>query len=308
MSKSYQKFLKNFIEKKDYLKIFLKAFKLTQKYKGNKIELCTIINAKSGKCPGDCKFCAQSLKYNTSIKIYPLLNEKEIISYAKKAKKFKVKRISLVTSGIKLYKKDILTLGKIIENLANSEIKVCASLGILKLEEIKFLKDCGLGRLHCNLETSESFFPKICTTHNFRDKVKTVETAKNVGLSVCSGGIFGIGESWKNRIELAITLKKLEVDSVPLNFLIPIKGTPLESQPLLPPIEALKIISLFRLILPEKDIRVAGGRLQVLKDFSSWIFLAGANALITGDYLTTKGRSFEDDLKFVKNHGLKIDF
>ncbi len=301
----WKDFLEDFL-RDEYINIFSKASLLRYQYKRKKIKLCAIINAKSGGCSGDCKFCAQSSKYNTSIKIYPLIEKEKVISYARKAKKFKVKRISLVTSGIKLSRKEILKLGEMVEVLVSLEVSVCASLGILKPEDIRFLKSCGLSRLHCNLETSETFFPKICTTHSFKDKVRIVESAKSIGLSVCSGGIFGIGESWQDRMELAITLKNLEVDSVPLNFLIPIKGTPLETQPLLPPIEALKIISLFRLILPEKDIIVAGGRIQVLKDFSSWIFLAGANGLITGDYLTTKGRNFKDDLIFIKNHNLEF--
>ena len=297
--------LENFL-KKDFYEVLCTANTLRRIYKGDVVELCAIVNAKSGACSGDCKFCAQSAKHKTGVKVYPLLEVKDIIPLAKKAKEDKVKRFSLVTSGIKLSKKEVLKLGEIIEKLISVGISLCASVGLISKEEIKYLKDCGLTRLHCNLETSEEFFPKICTTHSFYDKVKTLESAKEVGLSVCSGGIFGIGETWEDRLSLALTLKKLDVDSVPVNFLIPIKGTPLESTKMLEPFEALRIIAFLRLILPEKDIRIAGGRKQVLKDFSSWIFIAGANALMTGNYLTTKGVSFEEDLNFIKLHELYI--
>ena len=158
----------------------------------------------------------------------------------------------------------------------------------------------------CNIETSEKFFPKICKTHSFYDKVKTLEAARKAGISLCSGGVFGMGESWSDRISMAVFLKDFDVDSVPINFLNPIKGTPLEKLKILSPIDALKIIALFRLFLPDKDIRICGGRL-LLGDFASWIFIAGANALMTGNYLTTCGRSYIDDLKFIKNHGLEVE-
>jgi biotin synthase len=295
-----------YFSQKDLYELLFFANSLRKKYKGNKVELCAIINAKSGKCPGDCIFCAQSSRYKTRIKIYPLLEAEEVVKHAKNAKSHKVKRFSIVTSGIKPSQKELKKIAKIVEETSKTGVNVCASLGILKEEEIAYLRDHGLSRLHCNLETSEDFFPKVCTTHSYHDKLKTLENAKKIGVSICSGGIFGIGENWEDRIKLALKLKEIEVDSIPLNFLIPIKGTPLENQPPLSPFEALRIIAIFRIILPEKDIRIAGGRLQVLKDFSSWIFLAGANALMTGNYLTTKGNPFENDLRFIKNHELEI--
>lgn len=300
-----ENFLKEFLNA-EFEDLVFKAWGITRIYKGKRIELCAIINAKSGACPGDCKFCAQSSRYDTQTEVYPLLSVEEVLSKAKLAKENCVKRFSIVTSGIRLSKGDLKKVAKIIETLAKNEISVCASMGLLKKEELAYLRDFGLTRYHCNLETSERYFPKICTTHTFRDKLQTLEAAKSVGLSICSGGIFGIGETWEDRLYLALTLKNLEVDSIPVNFLIPIKGTPLENRSLLSPIEALKIVVLFRLILVDKDIRIAGGRLQVLKEFSSWIFLAGANALMTGNYLTTSGNPFERDLEFVKNHGLEV--
>lgn len=296
-----------FLEKTDFYELLFLANSERKKYKGDKIELCAIVNAKSGGCPEDCSFCAQSLKWKSQIPVYPLMDKYEILEKALEAKKYKVKRFSIVISGKKPSKQEMQKIAETIETLAKNGINTCASLGILNHDEISYLKDYGLQRLHCNIETSEEFFPKICTTHTFSDKVRTLEEAKKAGLSVCSGGVFGMGESWGDRIEMAYFLKEFNVDSIPINFLTPIKGTPLESQPVVQPFEALKIIAMFRLILPEKDIRICGGR-PLLREFSSWIFLAGANALMTGDYLTTRGKSYIDDLNFIENHELEIDY
>lgn len=295
------------IEKADFYDLVFQACSERKKYKGDKIELCAIVNAKSGKCSEDCIFCAQSSRYKTNASVYPLLDKYEVLKKAIDAKNHKVKRFSVVISGKRPSKKEIKKIGEILESLRKNEINTCASVGLLEYDEVCYLREHGLQRLHCNIETSERFFPKICTTHSFSDKLRTIESAKKAGLSVCSGGVFGMGEEWSDRVDMAYFLKKLDVDSIPINFLTPIKGTPLEAQHPLSPIEALKIIALLRLILPEKDIRVCGGR-PLLCEFSSWIFLAGANALMTGDYLTTTGRSYIDDIKFIENHGLEIDF
>ncbi|MGC9045453.1 MAG: biotin synthase BioB [Thermodesulfovibrio sp.] len=297
----------NFLEKTDFYDLLFLANSGRKKYKGNKIELCAIVNAKSGACPEDCSFCCQSLKWKTHAPVYPLMVRYEILKKALEAKNYKVKRFSIVISGIKPSKQEMKKIAEAIESLRKNGINSCASLGLLNYDEISYLKDYGLQRLHCNIETSEEFFPKICTTHKFSDKVKTLEAAKKAGVSICSGGVFGMGESWKDIVSMAYFLKEFNVDSVPINFLTPIKGTPLENQPVLSPLEALKIIAMFRLILPEKDIRVCGGR-PLLGEFSSWIFISGANALMTGDYLTTQGRSYIDDLKFIENHNLEIDY
>jgi biotin synthase len=306
MNNSINNYLK-ILENLDFYKLLFIANSVRNKYKGNKIELCAIINAKSGKCSEDCAFCAQSSKYKTSAPLYPLIDKHIILEKALEAKRHKVKRFSIVISGKKPSKKELKDIAKIIELLSQKEINTCASLGLLAYDEICYLKDHGLQRLHCNIETSEKFFSKICTTHKFADKIRTLEAARKAEISICSGGIFGMGESWKDRIEMACFLKSLDIDSVPINFLIPIKGTPLESKNPLSPLEALKIIALFRIILPKKDIRVCGGR-PILREFASWIFLAGANALMTGDYLTTKGFTYIDDLEFIKRHKLEVDF
>lgn len=295
------------LDKLNFYDLIFTANAVRKKYRGDKVELCAIVNAKSGKCSEDCSFCAQSSRYKTDSPVYPLVDKDEILKKAIEAKKHKVKRFSIVISGKKPSKQELKQIGKTIEHLTKKEINTCASLGFLNYDELCYLRDCGLQRVHCNIESSEKFFPEICTTHSFSSKVQTLEQAKNAGLSICSGGVFGLGENWSDRVDMAYFLKELNVDSVPINFLIPIKGTPMEHRTPLSPIEALKIIALFRLILPQKDIRICGGR-QLLGEFSSWIFIAGANALMTGNYLTTQGRHYIDDLKFIENHGLEVDF
>jgi len=294
------------IMQKDIYSVLFDANSIREKYKGSKIELCAIINAKSGRCSEDCIFCAQSSRYKTKAPTYPLVNEEKILEKALEAKKYRVKRFSIVISGRNPSKRELKKIGQAIEVIKKQGIGTCASLGLLNYDEVCFLRDCGLERLHCNLETSPSFFEKICRTHKFEDKVRTIEYGKKADISICSGGVFGMGESWHDRVELALFLRDLDIDSVPINFLHPIKGTPLEDREPLKPMEALRIISLFRSILPSKDIRICGGRL-LLGDFASWIFLAGANALMTGDYLTTSGRHFVDDLRFIENHGFEVD-
>ncbi|HOA82799.1 MAG TPA: biotin synthase BioB [Thermodesulfovibrio thiophilus] len=305
-NESKEMYLKN-LDKLNFYDLIFTANAVRKKYRGDKVELCAIVNAKSGKCSEDCSFCAQSSRYKTDSPVYPLVDKDEILKKAIEAKKHKVKRFSIVISGKKPSKQELKQIGETIEHLTKKEINTCASLGFLNYDELCYLRDCGLQRVHCNIESSEKFFPEICTTHSFSSKVQTLEQAKNAGLSICSGGVFGLGENWSDRVDMAYFLKELNVDSVPINFLIPIKGTPMEHRTPLSPIEALKIIALFRLILPQKDIRICGGR-QLLGEFSSWIFIAGANALMTGNYLTTQGRHYIDDLKFIENHGLEVDF
>lgn len=271
---------------------------------GNYIELCSIVNAKSGACSEDCAFCAQSAHHKTGVSIYPLLDGDTIIQKAEEAKEGGVSRFSIVTSGKKLSKKELLSISPLFNKLRSLGLLPCASLGTLSKEELKFLKEEGLNRYHHNIETSEKFYPMICSTHTYKERIKTIENALSVGLSVCAGGIFGMGETWHDRIDMAFLLKALNVDSIPINFLIPIKGTPLALRDMLHPFEALKIVCLFRLLLPDKSIRICGGRIQVLKEFHSLIFMAGADSILTGNYLTTIGRTFEDDRALIKIHEL----
>ncbi len=273
---------------------------------GNRVDLCSIVNAKSGTCPEDCSFCSQSAHNSTNIKTYPLLSRDEIFKTAIKVKEQGIKRFCLVTSGKKASDGDIDQICDVISEIKNAGLLPCATLGLLNASELQKLKDAGLHRYHHNLETSEAFFSEICTTHTYKEKIHTIETAKSLGLSICSGGIFGLGESWEDRINMAFALKELKVDSVPINFLTPVSGTPLGSRDLLEPLEALKIIAIYRLILQKFEIRVCGGRSATLKNMNPDIFKAGANGFLIGNYLTTPGRDPEEDFRMIKDLGIEI--
>ncbi len=286
--------------------LFSAANGIRSRFKLNQVELCSIVNAKSGGCSEDCDFCAQSKRSTAKIDVYPLLSKKIILQKANEAKLSGVKRFSIVTSGRRISEKEIFKIADMISEIRNIGLLPCASLGFLREKELLILKDAGLVRYHHNLETSEQFFPYICRTHSYKEKLATIKAAKSVNLSVCSGGIFGMGETWEDRIDMAFKLKELDVESIPINFLIPIKGTALAEKKYLHPFEALKIISLYRLILPEKEIRICGGRMQVLGEFHSLVFFAGADSIMTGNYLTTSGRMPEEDIKLIETCGLTI--
>lgn len=305
LSKSDALFISK-ISGSDIFSLFASANKIRERYRGNAVGLCSIVNAKSGACPEDCSFCAQSSRSKAEIDIYPLLDREVVIQKAIDAKQSGIKRFSIVTSGRKVSGKTLADIADMISEIRKIGLIPCASLGLLNENELSILKSAGLERYHHNLETSEAFFRRICTTHSYADKIKTIEAAKSAGLSVCSGGIFGMGETWQDRIDMAFSLKELDVNSIPVNFLVPIKGTPLGHRDLLHPFEGLKIISLYRHILPQKEIRVCGGRLQILGDCHSMVFMAGADGMITGNYLTTLGRSPADDLRLIETYGLTV--
>jgi biotin synthase len=287
--------------------LFASANTIRNHFRGNRAGLCAIVNAKSGACPEDCDFCSQSAKSRAQIAVYPLLNRETILQKAVEAKQHGARRFSIVTSGKRLSMDALAEIAETISAIRDAGIIPCASLGMVNKEELLMLKTAGLDRYHHNLETSKNFFPRICSTHSYADKEKTLHAVKAAGLSICSGGIFGMGETWQDRIDMAFSLKDLGVDSVPLNFLIPVRGTPLEDRPLLHPLEALKIVSLYRFVLPDKEIRVCGGRRQVLGEFNSMVFLAGADCLLIGNYLTTTGREYDDDRALIETYGLAAD-
>ena len=269
---------------------------------GQKIVLCAITNAKSGRCPEDCAFCAQSISYETGVETFPLIQVSELVERADAAAVCGVENFSIVTSGTAV--DDLAEQAEIMEMLKKiGELKMapCASLGFLDAETAVSYRQAGLKHYHHNLETARSFFSQICTTHDYEKAVATVKTAKQSGLYVCSGGIMGLGESWAQRVELALTLRELQVDSIPLNFLQPVSGTPLEDQPGLTPFQALLTIAMFRLVCPASDIRICGGRQRTFGDFQSWIFAAGANGLMVGNYLTTSGRQWPDDQRLLND-------
>jgi len=268
---------------------------------GPRLELCSIINAKSGLCSEDCRFCAQSSRHSADIPIYPLKNKTQILKAARRAKKIGAERFGIVTSGNRLTTKELDVITKAIAEIKDkAKIAACASLGVLNKRELKLLKKAGLSRYHHNIETSERFYPKIVSTHSFKERIDTIEAAKEAGLEVCSGGIIGMGEAWQDRIDMAILLKRLDVNSVPINLLIPIKGTPLEALKPISCADAVRTICIFRIVLKDKIIKIAAGRESILKDFQALGFIAGANGMLIGGYLTVRGRAIAEDKKLVQ--------
>ncbi len=264
--------------------------------------LCTITNARSGRCTEDCAFCAQSARHSSESPEYDLKSADELIREASDAQKAGATRFSLVTSGRGI--ESMQQAEEIAERIAaiveQTGISVCASLGIAGREHLETLKQAGLSRYHHNLETSRDFFPSICTTHTFDERLDTIRAAMEAGLEVCAGGLIGMGETRQQRLSMGITLAELGVDSVPLNVLVPIKGTPLEGEPRISIAEILRTIAMFRILMPSIPIRIAGGRDSILKDFQGMAFNAGADAMLIGGYLTVRGRPVKEDLAMVE--------
>ncbi|MDF1578590.1 MAG: biotin synthase BioB [Desulfurivibrionaceae bacterium] len=280
----------------------LAALALEQKLaaRGTRISLCSIINAKSGKCSEDCRFCTQSAHYHTDAPVYPLKDREEVVAAAGAAKKAGASRFSLVTSGRGISRAEVEPIAELVAAIrAEVGIEVCASLGIMDAGGLTLLKEAGMSRYHHNLETSREFFPQVVATHTFEDRVKTIEACHAAGVEVCAGGIFGLGESEEDRISMALSLRELEVDSVPLNILIPLPGTPLAGMAPIPAAAVLRSIALYRLINPAVPIRLAGGRETILTDLLGSAFMAGADGMMIGGYLTQRGRAPEDDRRFV---------
>lgn len=290
-------------EGSDLTSYFAGAQYIKEKQFANNAHLCSITNAKSGLCSEDCSFCAQSSHYQTGAPVYGLKTPEELLNDAKEANKNGHACYSIVTSGAKIEPghefEQIETALKMIR--AETTVSPSVSIGTIDLDTAQRLVDAGCQTYHHNLETARSFYTNICTTHPYDDDVNTLRHAKQVGMRVCSGGIFGLGESLEQRIELGLTLRQLDVDSIPLNFLTPIPGTPLEGQNLLTPFDCLRVICLFRYLLPAKTITICGGRELNLRDFQSCIFMAGANGMMVGNYLTTSGRNFEMDLQLLED-------
>ena len=286
-------------------RVFAAASEIREHFKGKEIILCGISNAKSGRCAEDCKFCAQSSHYQTQVASYPLKPATQILAEAALAKKDGAEFFGIVTSGkcVKT-KKEWSEIFKAIEGMRKIGIHPCASLGIIDTKKARELKAAGLYRYHHNLETARSFFKNICTTHDYEEDVETIRAAKAAGLSVCAGGLFGMGEGVTHRIELAETLQTLNVDSVPINLLNPIGGTPLEHLQPLPPMEILMTIAVYRFMLPDKDIKLCGGKEKNLRQLLPLGIVAGANSLMTGNYLTTAGRDSKLDHEMILDLGL----
>jgi biotin synthase len=287
--------------------LFFGAVQLRNHYFGRGVKLCAIVNAKSGRCPEDCSFCAQSAHHQAQIETYPLMEPHEIVIRAEEAAAMGATRFSIVTSGKALTEREFLRVTHAIQLMREqTPLTLCASVGMLTPERAQALREAGLSRYHHNLETAASFFPQVCTTHRYEEDLDTLRVAREAGLEVCSGGIFGLGESPGQRLELAYTLKEMGVDSIPLNFLNPIPGTPLARGQTLTPLEILKFVALFRFILPDKDIRVCGGREFGLRDLHPLVFLAGVNGIMIGNYLTTRGRDYQADLQMIRDLGMEV--
>ncbi|MFC1516953.1 biotin synthase BioB [Candidatus Margulisiibacteriota bacterium] len=280
------------------------ANQIKLKFLGKKVVLCGIVNAKSGRCSENCSFCAQSAYFPTKAAVYPLKKKQELLKSAIRARKIGSNCFSIVTSGKGVATEkdlqEILAAVKLIKKQV--KINKCTSLGILSLQQAHSLKKAGLNKYHHNLETAESYFPQVCTTHSYAERLTTIKNALKAGLKVCSGGILGLGESAKQRVEMAFALKELNVDSVPLNILNPIPGTKAaNNKQKITPLEVLKTIATYRFILPNKVIGIFGGREVNLRDLQGMIFWAGANSMLIGDYLVTSGRPAQDDLQLVKD-------
>lgn len=273
----------------------------------NNFDLCTIINGKNGRCSENCKYCAQSSFYQVDINEFPLIHSDQIVKDAIYNYEKGILRYSIVTSGKSLSHDELMDVCESYTKIRqNCPISLCASHGLLSYEQFVKLKKAGVNRYHNNLETSRRYFPNICTTHTYDDKITTIKNAKKAGFEVCSGGIMGLGETMTDRIDLAFELKDLDIQSVPINILNPIKGTPFENLPLLTVDEVRRVIAIFRLILPSITIRLAGGR-GLLPDKGASVFMSGANGAISGDLLTTSGINIKEDLKIIEQIGFEVN-
>lgn len=282
------------------------ADRLRQQFRGKTFDLCTIINAKSGLCPEDCRFCAQSAHNHTGAEVYPLLSQEAIVQEALKNQAQGVLRFSIVTSGKRLSQEEVEVLCRVIQRIRQvCSISLCGSFGLLNEAQYAMLKEAGISRIHNNLETSRRNFPNICTTHTFDDKVAAIRAAQAAGLTVCSGGIMGLGETEEDRIDMALTLRELGIKSVPLNLLNPIPGTPMEGNKRLSSDDMRRIAAVYRFLLPDASIRLAGGR-GLLPDKGAGCFRSGANAAISGDMLTTAGITVETDLALLDKLGYEV--
>jgi len=268
----------------------------------NRVDLCTLLNAKSGRCSEDCKFCGQSAHFQGDCATYPLLDVEEIVRKSHGVASIGDRRFCIITSGKSLAQRDFNNVVEAARRIRReTQLNLDCSLGILSDEQTLALKEAGVERYNHNLETAPSFFEKICTTHSFSDRMETIKRLKNNGFSICSGGIIGLGETPVQWLELVFILRELEVDCIPINILNPRPGTPLENLLPPPPLEVIKLIAITRLIVPNVEIKLAGGREVNLRDFQATAFLAGVTGMIVGGYLTTKARCVEDDFQMLKD-------
>ena len=274
---------------------------------GAGFDLCTIVNGKCGLCSEDCKYCAQSAHYHTACEEhYSLLDTGTLLEGAKHNEAQGVLRYSIVTSGKRLSDREVEQVCESIRAIRReTSIQVCVSFGLLNEEQFRKIREAGASRVHCNLESSARYFPEVCTTHTYEEKIETLKTAKRAGLSICSGGILGLGETMEDRIDMVLTARSLGVKSIPMNLLNPIPGTPYEHRTPLTNDEACRCAAVFRFLIPDASIRLAGGR-GLVGDKGKACFQSGANAAISGDMLTTAGITVESDLELIKELGFEV--
>ena len=283
------------------------ADRIREHFIGDKVDLCSIINGRSGRCPEDCKYCAQSAHNHTSCEIYDFLPEEKIVEACKLNESEGVDRFSIVTSGRALSGEEFEKAVHAYETMhAKCRIDLCASMGFLNAEQLHRLHEAGVTSYHHNIETSKRNFPNICTTHTYEQKLETLKLVKKEGMCACSGGIIGMGETWEDRLDMAVSLAELGIDSIPINALMPIEGTPLENQPQLTEDEILRTIAFFRYINPEANIRLAAGRALLTND-GEIAFQSGASATITGNMLTTVAcATIRSDKQMLENLGRDV--
>ena len=282
------------------------ADKVRRRWHNDEIDTCSIVNARSGRCSEDCKWCAQSRHHHTGVSEYDIIREEQALDAARMNTMHGIRRFSLVTSGRKVAPADIENFCRVYRRIeAETPLYLCASMGLLGLYELRRLKEAGVKRYHCNLETSASYFPSLCTTHTHADKLRTIALARSVGMEVCCGGIIGMGETMRQRLELAAEARDAGAVSIPINILNPIPGTPLESTPLISEEEIVRTAALFRMIAPRCILRFAGGRMRLSHDTMRRMLLGGVNGVLMGDMLTTVGNTVEDDKRLFAESGYR---
>lgn len=287
--------------------LFHHANRIRKHFRGNTVGLCSIINAKSGACSEDCAFCSQSAHFKTAAPVYKLMDPQTVVDAARQAKADGAESFGIVISGYGIRDdRELRAIGEIVDAIRREvDIEVHGSFGILDREAVDYLREKGVTQINHNLETSNRHYPEICTTHTYGERLETLRHIRESGIKLCSGGIFGMGETAEDRVDMAFLLRDLEAETVPMNFLHRIDGTPLETMEPLEPLECLKIISLYRFILPEAEIKVCGGRETNLRDLQGMMFHAGADSMMIGNYLTTAGREPERDWQMMRDLGLR---
>lgn len=284
----------------DLPQILAAATAVRIKYFGRKLHFCSIINARSGACPEDCAFCAQSVHHKTKCDVFGLCSEERLVKAYGEASLLPISRFGVVTSGPSQGAVAVERIARAVARSKKTKVEWCASLGSVGEAELRALKKAGVKRFHHNIETAESFFPTVCSTHTHAERIKTIRAVRKAGMQICSGGILGMGESLRQRVEMALTLAEERVDAIPLNFLVPIPGTKLGHIKPMKPLEILKTIAMFRMTNPSAEIKVCAGRIH-LRQLQSMIFYAGATGMMVGSLLTVAGCDVKQDLQMLKD-------